>query len=338
MTLSPTRRTLIAGATAFAATPAIVHAQEAAEIRIAQQFGILYLPLIVLREQNLLREEVVRRGLPEPRISWVQLSGGAATNEALLSGGVDIVSAGIPPVVLIWARTRASNVKVRALAGLGGADYWLNTNNPAVKTIADFTSRDRIAVPAVKISFQSVVLQIAAEKAFGPGQHDRLEPLTVALPHPDATAALIGGRSEITAHFGNPPFQNQQIARPNIRRVLSSNDVIGPHTALLAYAASRWYDANPRTAEAFVAALDRASAWITANPAEAAALYLRSERSPLDPATVEAIIRDPGTQFGTTPSRVTVFSDFLARTGQVRERPDEWKDLFFPVLHARAGS
>ena len=36
--------------------------------------------------------------------------------------------------------------------------------------------------------------------------------LQVALPHPEATAALIKGGTELTAHFGNPPFQNQVLA------------------------------------------------------------------------------------------------------------------------------
>jgi NitT/TauT family transport system substrate-binding protein len=40
----------------------------------------------------------------------------------------------------------------------------LYTINPNVKTIADFTENDRIAVPSVRISFNAMMLEMAAEK------------------------------------------------------------------------------------------------------------------------------------------------------------------------------
>ena len=89
---------------------------------------------------------------------------------------------------------------------------YLDTRNPDVKTIKDFTDKDKIALPAVKVSIQAVTLQMAAEQAFGDGQQDRLDPLTVSMSHPDAQTALLSGQSEITAHFGSPPFQYQQLA------------------------------------------------------------------------------------------------------------------------------
>src|SRR5437879_830561 len=87
------------------------------------------------------------------------------------------------------------------------------TRNPNVKTISDFRDGDRIALPAVKVSAQAVLLQMAAEQAFGAGQQNRLDPLTVTMSHPDAMQALLSGQSEVNAHFGSPPFQYQEVAR-----------------------------------------------------------------------------------------------------------------------------
>lgn len=320
------------------ALPRLALAQEARELRIAVQFGITYLPLTVIREQRLIEREARAAGLPEPNVAWVQVSGGAAMNDALLSGNLDIGSAGIPPVVLLWARSR-SNLRVHAFASLVAAPLWLNTRNPAVQTIRDFAPTDRIALPAVRVSFQAIVLQMAAEQSFGQGQHARLDPLTVSLPHPDATAALLGGRSEITAHFGNPPFQNQQLEQPGIRRVLSSYDVVGGrHSVTLLYATQRWRDANPRTLRAFRAALDAANAWIVANPREAAELYVRAERSTLSVDFVQALIRNPDHRFTTEPEGVQRFADFQHRIGQVPVRLSAWQELFFPEAHGGPGS
>lgn len=112
--MTATRRTVLGGA-ASAAFVRSAMAQESRELRIAVQFGITYLPLTVAREQKLIEREARAAGLAEPNVSWLQLSGGAATNDALLSGNLDIATAGIPPVVLLWARSR-SNLKVHAFA------------------------------------------------------------------------------------------------------------------------------------------------------------------------------------------------------------------------------
>ncbi|WP_426955699.1 ABC transporter substrate-binding protein [Muricoccus radiodurans] len=333
------RRHLLAAPLALG-VPGLASAQpaETRQIRIAQQFGLIYLPFIVMREQRLLEAAVRAAGLPEPGVSWIQVSGGAAMNDALLSGSLDIAAAGVPPVILLWARTRP-NLRVRALASLGSQSIWLNTNRAEVRSIADFTERDRIALPAVRVSFQSIVLQMAAEKLFGPGQHGRLDSITVSLPHPDATAQLIAGRTEITAHFGNPPFQQQQLQHAGIHQVLDSFDVLGgAHTGNLSYATGRWHDANPRTAAAFVTALGQAHAWIAANRRAAAELYIRAERASLDVAFVESILNGGGVGFTTAPERVLAFADFQHRTGQIPVKPDHWQDLFFPALHGATGS
>ena len=52
------------------------------------------------------------------------------------------------------------------------------------------------------VSVQSHILQLASSKLWGDAQFNQLDKLQVALPHPEATAALIKGGTEINAHFG----------------------------------------------------------------------------------------------------------------------------------------
>ena len=335
------RRRLLAATTAALGSPSLLAhtaaAQETREVRVALQFGITYLPLIVMREQRLLERHARAASLPEPAVTWVQISGGAAMNDALLAGGLDFAAAGVPPVVLLWARTRA-NLRVRAVASLGSLPLWLNTNNPEVRSIRDFTPRDRIALPAVKVSFQAVVLQMAAEQAFGPGQHARLDPLTVTLPHPDATAQMLAGRTEITAHFGSAPFQNQQLERPGIRRVLSSYEVTGrPHSSTL----STPPPASGTRIRAPCAPCRRAGGGRRLDRRQPARRPPSStsgaERSPLGVDFVEACSPTPDHRFTVVPEGVLRFAEFQHRTGQVRERLDDWRELFFPEIHDKCG-
>ena len=326
---------LALGAALTAIRPA---AAETNEVRIAQQFGISYLPLIVMKEQHLVEQAVAEAGLPSPTVTWDQFSGAAAMNDALISGNLDIATAGVGPMIIVWARTRGS-LKMSGIAALGAMPNLLTTSNPNIKTLADFTDKDRIALPAVKIGAQAVMLQMAAEQAFGPGQQNKLDDITVSMAHPDAAAALLGGNSEIDAHFTSPPFSNQELANPKIHKVLSNYDQMGgPATFNVLYAADKFHAANPKTYGALLVALDRAMAVIKADPTAAAALYIKSESSKLTPAFVEGIIRDPANDFTSTPLQTFKTAQFLYKTGAIKVQPMSWKDLFFPEIHDRAGS
>ncbi|MFD1703571.1 ABC transporter substrate-binding protein [Methylopila henanensis] len=332
------KRTLAAlGAAIIAVAGISATAMAEGQIRIAEQYGISYLPLHVIRDQKLIEKHGKAEGL-DITVEWAKLSGGAAQNDALLSGSIDVAAAGVGPALTIWDRTRGT-VDVRAIASLGSLPSFLITNNPKVKTLQDFTSADKIAVPAVGVSVQSRTLQIAAEKAFGEGQHKKLDELTVSLPHPDATAALLSGGGQLTAHFSNPPFQYQALKDPKIHKVLSSYDVLGGRaTSNLAYTTAKFREDNPKTYKAFVEALKEAVAWIEANKQAAAETYIRVEKSKLDPELILSIVQSPEVSFTLKPERTFVYAEFLSRTGAIKNKPSSWKDYVFPDIQDVEGS
>lgn len=310
---------------------------EAETVRIARQFGISYLPLILMQDAGLLEHEGRARGI-DLTVDWITFTGGPPINDALISGSIDLAAGGVGPMLTLWGRTRA-NLRVKGVAALCSMPIWLNTNNPAVRTIADFTDRDRIALPGVKVSIQAVVLQMAALQAFGPGQQNRLDPLTVSMGHPDGQAALLGGRTEITAHFTAPPYMYAEAAAPQIHRVLNSYDVLGgPHTFNLVWATTRYYDGHPAVIAAFMAALDRAMTIINDKPADAAAAWVRAERSRLTAAEAAEMISRPENEWTTTPRRMMAFATFMHATGGLTQLPASWQDLFFPAIHTQDGS
>jgi NitT/TauT family transport system substrate-binding protein len=306
-------------------------------VRLAKQFGISYLPLTIMEDKKLLEEQAKKLGV-EVKTEWLQLSAGSPMNEALISGNLDFASGGVGPLLTIWSRTRA-NLKVKGVAAINSMPIWLTTINPDVKTIKDFTEKDRIGLPAVKVSIQAVTLQMAAEQAFGPGQHGRLDTLTVSMSHPDGMAAMMSGRSEVTGHFTSAPFQYQELADPRVRKVVDSYDVLGgPHTFNVVWASTRFRDENPKIVEAFVAALDEAVKFINQNRKEAAEIWVRAENSRMPAAEAERIIRLPENEWTMTPKKVMAYADFMSRNGLIPARPESWKDLFFPEVHGLPGS
>ncbi len=197
------KKILAVGAALALALPSFAQAE--GKIRIAEQFGVVYLLLNVAQDQKLIEKHGKKQGV-DVDVGWVKLSGGAVINDALLSGSIDIAGAGVGPLMTIWDRTKGRQ-NVRGVASLGSFPYYLVSTNPAVKTIADFGPKDRIALPAVTVSVQARILQMAAAKQWGNAQFKKLDPITQTVPHPDAAAALIAGKTELNAHFGGPPFQ-----------------------------------------------------------------------------------------------------------------------------------
>lgn len=330
------RRAAVAVLAAGLALTGTAHAE--GRIRIAEQFGVVYLLLNVARDQQLIEKHGKQQGV-DVKVEWTQLSGGAAVNDALLSGAIDIAGAGVGPLLTLWDRTHGRQ-NVKGVASLGNFPYYLVSNNPKVKSIADFTEKDRIALPAVGVSVQSRVLQLAAAKQWGDKEFNRLDKWTVAVPHPDAAAAIIAGGTEITGHFGNPPFQEQELAgNANARIVLSSYDVLGgPSSATVLYATEKFRNENPKTYRAFVDALGEAAKFASANPEAAADLYIRVNKAKIDRALLVKILKNPQVQFKVTPQNTFALAEFMHRVGAIKNQPKSWQDYFFQDPATAQGS
>ncbi|MFT4268082.1 MAG: ABC transporter substrate-binding protein [Xenophilus sp.] len=330
-----------AGASALAAGLGLGAGPARAEgrIRIAQQFGIGYLLLDVVRERKLIEKHAKALGLPIVEVEWSQISGATAMNEALLAGSLDIVSAGVPPMLTMWDRTRGRQ-NVKAVAALGSLPNYLITSNPNVRTLKDLSDRDRIAVPAAGTGFQSRTLQIETARLFGKDDYKRFDAITVSLPHPDATAALIKGGSEVNTHFSSAPFYYQALAaNPAIHKVISSYDILGgPATFNVLYTTQKFHDENRQIYRAFYDALAEAEQIVKADKAAAAQTFIRVQQSRLDPALVRRIVEDPENDFTVSPHRSLVYAEELHKLGVLKNEAGTWKDYFFEEAWARPGS
>ena len=330
------RWSILAAAVTLAVSASIAKA-EPRVVRIAKQYGIAYIPLTIIQEQKLLESESKKLGL-DLTTEWVRFTGGPPMNEALISGNLDFASGGIGPFVTIWSRTH-ENFKVKGITALDSMPLYLNTINPDVKTIKDFTDKDRIALPAVRVSLQAVILQMAAEKVFGQGQEHKLDPWTVSLSHPDGLAQMMSFKSQVTAHFTAAPFMYQELADKRVHRVLNSYDVFGgPHTFIIVWAAAKLYEGEPKVVQAFLNAVRIAMKEIHDDPAGMAALWVKADKSKLPVAEAEKIIRDPENSWSMTPQKTMVVADYMSRVKMVPVAPKDWKDMFIDAVHDLPGS
>lgn len=309
---------------------------ETAEIRITKQPGLLYLPMILMEQGKLIEKHTKAAGLGDVKVSWVTFNSGGAATDALLSGNVEFVTSGASNMLLLWDKTKG---QVKGVAACGGMPMYLVTRNPNVKSLKDFTDKDKIAVPTIKVSSQATVLHMAAEKEFGAGQHGKLDAITVQLGHPDATLAVLSPISEINSHFSLPPFQNRALKDPAVHKVLNSYDVFGgPLNNAIVFAHAKFHDANPKTITAVIAAMSEAMAMIKDEPKKAVEIYLSQVKETMTADEILALLKEPGVVFDVAPAGMTKFGAFMGKVGTLKTTPTSWKDFFFAEAHGLNGN
>ena len=327
---------VMAAVLAFAAQRS---AAEVAEVKIARAVSVAFLPLMVMEHNKLLEKHAQAAGLGDIKVTWAIYTGGTAINDALLAGDLHFASSGVTPFLILWSRTQG-NLNVRGVAAMNRTPLYLNTRNPNIKSIRDFTEKDRIAVLAPKSALQAILLQMAAAQAFGDANYAKLDALTVGLPLPDALTTLLSGAAGITADFTVPPFSYQERETPGVHTVLTSNDILGGSaTFAVTYTTNKFREENPKLYMAFAAALKQAIEQINADKQAAAQIYIAVSKQRTTAAELTKLLSDPEITYELTPRNLMKYAEFMSKVGVMKVKPATWKDLFFPgEVHALPGS
>src|SRR6202166_1441246 len=260
---------------------------EVNEVRMSKQFGLPYLPMIVIEAQQLIEKNARAAGLGDVTTNWTQRVGPAADLDALFAGQADFIGPGVPTLASIWDKTAGTPQEARALIAMQSMPYVLVTRNPNVKTIADFTDKDKIALPAVKLTGHAIALEMEAARIWGPDHFDKLDSITITRSHADAAAAVMSGQSEINSHFASAPFYYYELATPGIHQVLKSYDALRTrHNYRVLITSKKFHDANPKICGVVVAACMEANAFTKAHPRDSTQIYLATTK---DKNTIDAL-------------------------------------------------
>ena len=328
----------MAGGASLIAAPAIVSAQTPLTVSFVQQRGLLYLPVDMMVTGGVLQQEATRLGLGKVEATARTLSGPSAITDALLSGSANYGAAALPSLLTLWDKTHGTPNEVRAVGTMSNGAMVLYTINPNVKTIADFTDKDRIAVPSVRISFNAMMLEMAAEKLWN--DPHRLDRLTVGLGHADAVAALSAGygSATVTAHIAVQPFTDRGLKLPGAHVVADSREVFGgPLTQVTLLAAKQTRDKDPTLFKAVGNALESSIKMCNADKPAAAALWKKAQNASESVDELLALLDDPGFEFTSQPHRIAYFAAFLQRVGNMKSKVGDWKELFWETAYDQQG-
>jgi NitT/TauT family transport system substrate-binding protein len=302
--------------------------------------GVGFLPLRVMQEQKLIERHAAQAGLPGSlNVRWVEVGGPAVVNDALLAGSIDVIAAGPPAFITLWDRTLDSS-KVTGMAAVAALPMYLNTKADHLRTVDDLRDGDKVGVTAIKVSIPSLVMQMYARDKYGASQATRFDKYTVTMTHPDGVVALLSGSNAITAHFTSPPFHQRERKDPQVRTIMTSDQVMGGATTFVMLSTtSRFREQNPTVYRAVLAALRDAQGWIAANPRDAAGLLLNVEGGGGFTADeLAAVLTDPDVHFTATPQNTMKYATFMHEIGSISHQPASWKDMFFPEIHDLPGN
>ncbi|HJU23319.1 MAG TPA: ABC transporter substrate-binding protein [Casimicrobiaceae bacterium] len=317
---------------------------ETNDVRIADQFGLSYLPVYVAMDRHMFDRRFVAAGLKGMNVTELKIASGSAANDALLSGNADLVLGGLTGMYILADKTRGTPLEVRGAIAICDSPIYLTTINPRIKSIVDFTDSDRISMTAAKGTTHSFILELATAQKLGWDNRHKYDALAVGMRHPDATVALLSDREPRT-HSSTVPFLFEELADPRVHVVYDSYDIVGGRqTLIVAYTTRKWKTENPRTYEATMKALTDAMNFIEKNPSEAAEIYVQHTKSKLAADKVAAwlVQKDakgrPINYYSPAPSRALVLADYMYRDKLLSHEPKSWKDYFWENLHGLPGS
>ncbi len=328
----------VAGGIGLLAAPSILRAQEPLKVSFVQQRGLLYLPIDEMVTGGILQQEATKLGLGKVEATAKTLSGPAPVIDALLSGSADYGTAALPSLLTLWDKTHGTPNEVKAVGTVSNGAMVLYTINPNVKTIADFTEKDRIAVPSVRISFNAMMLEMASEKIWN--DPHKLDHLTVGLGHPDAVAALSAGygKATITAHIAVQPFTDRGLKIPGAHIVADSRQIFGgPLTQITLLATKQTKEKNPKLFQAVSNALDESIKVASKDKRAAAELWKKAQNASESVDELVHLLSDPGFEFTSQPHRIAYFAAFLNRIGSLKTKVTDWKELFWETAYNKQG-
>lgn len=314
----------------FASFAAAPPAAATEPVRIGFGFGLAFLPIYICQDLKLV-EKYGRAEHLELKPSYERFLGAGPLQDALASSAVDMAPFGAAPLLAAWERAKDTPRQIFAVSGLTTLPPVLLTNRPDVHTLADFRSADRIAIPSASAP-QLYLLQMQSEKVFG--QYDKLRGQIVVHTHSDAIADLLAAKGSLAGYFASAPFTEIALADGRVHKVLSAADVIDGKASFLVIGATKAYiAAHPHVPDAIIKAMDEAARIIHDDPHRAAEIYLAHEPSKtFDAGALAAVLGDIKDEFGSAVHGIAAFADFMARHGELKSPPQNWKDIVAPAL------
>lgn len=265
-------------------------------IVIAEQFGLAYAPVQIMKEKGFLNKR-----LENYDIQWVKLGNASAIRESIIAEKLDVGFVGIPPFIIGYDHQTPWKI----ISGLSEAPLGLMSVDPKIRSLKDIDQKAKIALPQPG-SIQHILLQMAAKKEFN--DPNRFDQQLVTMNHPDGMNALMAS-NEIKLHFTSPPYLFMEQANDNLSQVLDAKEAFdGEFTFIVGVSNERFFN-NKEVYNAFIQAINDSINFIHDNQEET--LEILSDYYDYDRVTLKEYLYDRDINFTTEIKGLEQFIEFM---------------------------
>lgn len=281
-------------------------------VRIAEQYGIAYAPVQIIKEQRLME-----KNCPGVQVTWEQMTNTTVIREAMVSDKLDIGFMAIPPFLIGWD----NGMDWKIATGLSSVPTGLVAKND-IQSLQDIDSNDRIALPQPG-SVQHILLAMACKEAFNDPK--KMDNILVTLSHPDGMNALLAG-NEISAHFTSTPYLETELATEGYHEILTGKEAFGgDFSFIVGVTTKKLHDESPAVYEAFNQSVAEAIEFINAHPEEAAEILTKYYDLPKEDILKYLTAED--TEYSPKVKGIKKFSDFMKETDYLKKSYTSIEDV-----------
>ncbi len=273
-------------------------------ITIAYQGGIGYAPVHVMQAQGLI--EKYYDG--DVGVTFTKLDSGAAINEGIIGGTIDIGCMGLAPAISGVSR----GIPYKVISNLCSQSHGLMSNDSAITKLSDIRETDKIALVSTG-SIQHILLAMAAENALGDAH--ALDDNIQSMSHAEGMAALESGT--VRLHLTSSPFIYQERDSGRYTELEELGQVWPSGSSFLVAMCADSLAEDQALFEAIRSAFADAIRFLNENPEEAA--KLEAEVLGLDLETVTGYLQQPDCQFFPELRGAGAMSDFMLRAGFIEK-------------------
>jgi len=279
--------------------------KEAKTVTIAYQGGIGYAPVHIMEERKLIEEYYDG----EISVRFVKLDSGAAINEGIIGGTIDVGCMGLAPAV----SGVAAGIPYKAISNLCSQSHGLMSNDAGIARLSDITSENKIALVNTG-SIQHILLAMAAEKALG--DPHALDNSIQAMSHAEGMASLESGT--VALHLTSSPFIYQERDSGKYTELAEISEVWPSGNTFLLAMASTKLEKDAKLFEAVSKAFAKAIEFINDNREETA--KIEAKYLSLDLDTVNGYLSQPDCQFFPELRGAQAMAEFMHRAGFIENQ------------------
>lgn len=269
-------------------------------ITIAYQQGIGYAPVHIMEAKKLI--EANYSG--EVEVTYQLLASGAAINEGIIGGNIDIGCMGAAPAI----SGVVAGIPYKCIANLTSQPNGLMTAREDINSLTDITSEDKIALINTG-SIQHIYLAMACEKYLGDAHalDNNIQPMQ----HAEGMAALES--DTVALHLTSFPFLGQERENEKYHELTEVVEMCPVGNTFLVAMASTKLAEDKELFEAVQKAFVQASELIVTNKDEVADIEV--EYLSMDKETVMGYLNNPDVTYATELKGVGNVMDFMFRAG-----------------------